>query len=89
MNDVFAAAVYIVAAVTCLTCMVLQVRGYRRSKVRLLLWSALFFGALTVDNVILFFDLSVYPEANLAVWRHAATLTGLCLLLFGLIWDSD
>lgn len=89
MNNLFAATVYIVAAVTCLTCMVLQARAYRRSKVRLLLWSTLFFAGLTVDNVLLFFDLSVFPDVNLAVWRNGATLAGLSLLIFGLVWDSE
>jgi hypothetical protein len=50
----------------------------------------LFFFALTIDNIILFFDLSVYPQVKwLVICRHGAALGGLALLLFGLIWDSE
>lgn len=49
-----ATAVYILCAVTSVLCAGLLVRSYLRSRVRLLLWSALCFVGLAVNNVLLF-----------------------------------
>jgi len=89
MSSDLASLVYVLAAVTSLVCTLLLARGYLRTGVRLLFWSSFFFAALTIDNVLLFFDLRVFRDINLVVWRHVATLIGLMLLLVGLIWDSE
>jgi hypothetical protein len=81
-------AVYLLCAATALACGALLVRGYRRSRVRLLLWSGLFFLALAAENVVLFVDLVVVPEVDLLVIRQALGLCGVAVLLYGLIWES-
>ncbi|MDC0710929.1 DUF5985 family protein [Stigmatella sp. ncwal1] len=81
-------AVYILCGLTSLACTVLLLRGYRRTRARLLLWSGLCFVALAVSNVILFVDLVLFPGRDLAVWRSASALVGIGTLLYGLIWDS-
>ncbi len=53
-----------------------------------MLWSGLCFVALTANNVLLFVDLIVVPNVDLSLWRHIATLSGLVLLLYGMIWDT-
>ncbi|SEM48314.1 hypothetical protein SAMN05444354_117114 [Stigmatella aurantiaca] len=82
-----AEAVYILCALTSLACAVLLMRGYGRSRTRLLLWSGLCFVWLAVSNVLLFLDLVIFPEGDLAVWRSASALVGIGTLLYGLIWD--
>ncbi len=81
-------AVYILCAATSLTCAVMLLRGYLANHTRLLLWSGLCFIGLTINNVLLFVDLVIVPTVDLSFWRHLATLFGLALLLYGLIWDS-
>lgn len=81
-------AVYLLCAVTALACGVLLVRGYRRSRVRLLLWSGVFFLALTAENVVLFVDRVVVPDVDLLAVRQALGLGGMAVLLYGLIWES-
>lgn len=88
-NSVTAGVVYIFAAITCLGCALLLVRGYMRSKMRLLFWSSFFFFALTVDNVIVFLDLVVFPQVNFSFFRNSFTLGGLFLLIYGLIYESE
>ena len=81
--------VYTLCALTSLLCAVLLLRGYRRSGMRLLLWSGLCFLMLAANNVILFLDLQVYGDAvDLGVLRQATALVGMGLLLYGLIWEG-
>ena len=77
------------AALTCLACTVLLFRGYARSGMRLLLWSALCFVFLSVNNLLLFFDLIVFAELDLRPFRLGAALIGLLFLLYGFIFESD
>jgi Family of unknown function (DUF5985) len=80
---------YLLAVLTCLTCTVLLFRGYRASGQRLLLWSALCFVFLTVNNLLLLFDLAVFAELDLRVYRLAAALVGLAFLIYGFIFESE
>ena len=80
--------VYALCALTSLACAVLLFRGYRQSRARLLLWSALCFTGLFLNNLLLFVDLSMAPSVDLSVWRTLPALAGISLLVYGLIWDS-
>lgn len=82
-----AEATYLLCAATALVCVVLLLRAFARSGVRLLLWSGICFIALVLENVLLFLDLAVFTEVDLAPWRNGVALVGLLCLLFGLIWD--
>ena len=78
------------AVLTCLACTVLLFRGYARSGLRLLLWSALCFVFFTFNNLLLFFDLVVFPtEIDLRPYRLAAAAAGLAFLIYGFISESE
>jgi hypothetical protein len=64
-------------------------RGYARTGVRLLLWSALCFIFLTVNNVLLFVDNIILPEIDLRLFRLAAALIGIGCLLYAFIWEAE
>lgn len=81
--------IYILCALTCLGCAVLLWRGYRRSRQRLLYWSALCFAIMAVSNGLLILDLVLMPEVVLLPWRSGVTQIALFVLLFGLIFESD
>jgi hypothetical protein len=83
-----AVAVYVLCALASLAAVVLLVRGYLRSRARLLLWSAICFGWLTVNNVVLFVDKVVAPDVDLSLARGLTALVGVCALLYGLVWES-
>ena len=78
----------LLAVLTCLMCTVLLFRGYARSGLRLLLWSALCFVCLTVNNVLLFIDLPVFTQVDLRPYRLTAALAGLAFLIYGFIAES-
>ena len=84
-----AAIIYSLCALTALGCALLLLRGYRRSRYRLLLWSGLCFAGLTANNLLLVIDKVALPEVDLSIWRTAVALVAMTILLFGLIWDSD
>jgi len=79
----------LLAAITSLACMVLLFRGYAATGVRLLLWSALCFVCLTVNNSLLFVDLAIFPDFDLRGYRLAASLAGVLFLLYGFLWEAE
>ncbi|HVM48168.1 MAG TPA: DUF5985 family protein [Candidatus Acidoferrum sp.] len=83
-----AALVYLLCAAAALVCAALLWRGYRQSRQRLLFWSSLCFGLLTLDNLFLFADRILLPEVDLAVYRLPTGLAAVGVLLFGMIWRA-
>jgi hypothetical protein len=84
-----AAVVYILCFLTSLTCAYLLLRAYRRSGVRLLLWSGLCFVGFATNNALLFADRILVPHVDLQLVRSLPTLIGLLLLLYGLVWEAE
>ncbi|MGA8808435.1 MAG: DUF5985 family protein [Thermoanaerobaculia bacterium] len=80
--------VYSLCAITSIGCAVLLLRGYRRSRVRLLFWSGLCFIGLALNNVLLFIDVRVVPDVDLSLWRTIPAVLGVAVLLYGLIWET-
>jgi hypothetical protein len=71
-------------------CTWLLFRGWRRTGTSLLFWSALCFVGLTANNLLVFFDLIVFPvEVDLRPFRLAASLGAIAVLLWGLVWEAD
>ena len=85
-----AEAVYVLCALTRAVCAVLLTRAWLATQVRLLLWSAICFGLLTLNNVLLVVDLVFLEDsADLSTVRAASGLAGLLVLLYGLIYDRS
>ncbi len=87
--DLFPKVVYFLCMATSLFCMVLLVRSYLRSRVRLLLWASICFVGLALNNFTLFLDFVIFPNVDLLPLRHLSVLSGLFALLYGFIWDAD
>lgn len=82
-------AIFLLCALTSLTCAFLLLRSYARTRVRLLLWSGLCFVGLFLNNLLLVIDVRVVPGVDLSVWRSLPALAGIGILIFGLIWEAD
>lgn len=82
-------ALYSLAILTSLGCTVLLARGYRERKYSLLLWSAVCFGFLTLNNVLLFLDMLVVPTTDLRLVRLFTALAGVLSMLYAFIWESE
>lgn len=83
-----AALVYALGAASSVLCALLLLRQYRIGKQPLVLWSGLCFCGLALTNVLVFVDLVVVPEVDLYLWRLGIVAASLCLLVFGLVWES-
>jgi uncharacterized protein DUF5985 len=83
-----AETIYMLSALTSLASAALLLRGYRRSRARLLLWSTGCFLLLAVNNVLLVIDLVLVPSIDFSVARSLTGLVAIALLLFGLIWEA-
>lgn len=86
----FPSAVYLLCLATSATCAVLLARSYARTRARLLLWSALCFAFLSLNNLIVVVDLLILAETiDLSLWRLGASLVAVSVLLYGFIWESE
>ena len=78
------------AVLTCLACTALLYRQYTRTRLGLLFWAALCFVFLSFNNVLLFFDLVLFPtDVDLRLYRLGAALVGIAFLLYGFIFESE
>lgn len=83
-----AEAVYVLCALTSCLCAALLLRGYRRTRTRLLFWSSLCFVGLALNNVLLFVDLVLTAQTDLSMVRSLPALAGLVLMFLGLVREA-
>lgn len=89
MATLFPTLVYTLCFATSTLCAWLLGRSFRRSRSRLLLWSALCFVLLAGANFAVVLDMLVFPDVDLRWLRAVLTLGAVAVLLFGFIWDED
>jgi hypothetical protein len=83
------AALYLIAALTCVACTLLLAREYLRTRIRLLLWASLCFVGLMLNNVLLYVDLVLFPAIDLRAVRLGCALAGMLFLLYAFIWETE
>ena len=89
MGELLPTAVYLLCFATSTACAWLLGRSFRRTGARLLLWSALCFVLLALNNLMLVADLLLLPGMDLRFPRVAISLAAVAVLLFGFIWDLE
>lgn len=83
-----ATTVYLLCAITSATCAVLLFRSWRTERLRLVLWTALGFTGLAVNNVLLLVDESLLSGTDLRLLRDLSGTVAVGVLLLGLVWES-
>ncbi len=86
---ILASGVLIACTLTSALCAALLIRAYRKTRQRLLFWSALCFIGLCLNNALLFVDIIALPSIDLSVWRLLPALLGIGALCYGLIMEVD
>ena len=89
MNEAFPALIYTLCFLTSSACAFLLGRSFARTGMRLLLWSALCFLFLGLNNLAVIVDLLLVPHLDFQLIRVALSLAGVSLLLFGLVWEAE
>jgi hypothetical protein len=85
----FPTLVYTLCFLTSSGCVWLLMRNYGRTGARLLLWSALCFLFLAINNFVVILDLLLLPAVDFRLVRHLLALAAVGVLLFGFIWDLE
>lgn len=81
--------IYILCTLTSMTCAGLLIRSYLQTHHRLLFWSGLSFTVLSIGNLLLLLDKTVFlTTVDLLAWRLVVGLAAVVSLLFGLIWEE-
>jgi len=79
--------IYLLCVITSLLCAYLLARAYRRGKTRLLIWSALCFALLAINNLVLAADILLLPDIDLSLLQILTSLSAVCVLLYAFIWE--
>ena len=87
--EAFKVMLFLLAVLTSLACTILLYRAFRETRLRILLWSALCFVCLTINNLVLFVDFIVLPSVDLRLLRSLSALVGMIFLLYGFIRESE
>lgn len=80
--------IYLVCVVTSLLCAYLLARAYTRGRTRLLIWSAICFALMALNNLVLVIDVLLLPEVDLTIPRAVTALLAVTVLLYGFIWET-
>jgi hypothetical protein len=86
--NIFASIVFILCTATSGLCPGLLWRAWRRSPAPLLIWSALCFLLLTLNNVLVYVDIVTLPQVDLSSLRFATSLLATGVLIYGFVWDT-
>jgi hypothetical protein len=78
-------ATYVICTITSLASALLMLRSRRGSGGRLLLWGAVFFLGMALNNVALLLNALVKEDWSVA--PNIVMLVSVAALLYGLIWD--
>ncbi|MGH7039231.1 MAG: DUF5985 family protein [Stellaceae bacterium] len=81
--------VYLLCCFTSALCAYLLGTAFARRRDRLLLWSALFFFLIAIENILVFADFLLPPDISLIPYRLAMSLLAVGVLLFGFVWEIE
>jgi hypothetical protein len=88
VTEIFPTIVYVLCFLTSAACAWLLGRSYRRTGMRLLLWSSICFALLAANNLVLVFDVVIWPDdVDLRLVRHSLALAAIVSLIWGFIWE--
>ena len=89
MAELGPSLVYALCLATSAFCAFLLLHTWRKTRSRLLFWTALGFGFLAVNNLFLVADMVFFPTVDLWPWRQAASGLAVAVLLWGFVWEAE
>lgn len=82
-------AVYLLCLATSMACAGLLLRAWRNSGAKLLLWTAISFVFLALNNLVLVADKVIFPDTYLMPLRQLTAALAVGVLLYGFIWEAE
>ena len=90
VTEAFPTIVYVLCFLTSTAFAWLLGRSYRRTRMRLLLWSSICFLLLAGNNLVLVLDLVVWgDDLDLRLVRQGFALAAVASLIWGFIWEVE
>jgi hypothetical protein len=83
------ALVYTLCFLTSAVCAALLLVSYFKNRTRLLLWSAISFICLAINNFFVVGDMILFPDINLLPMRYLAAFAAVCSMIYGFIWETE
>lgn len=84
------AVVYGLCLLASLSCAGLLFRAWTQARTRLLLWTAVSFGLMALNNLLLVVDLVLLPTQVQLWWpRQMALAAAIGVLIYAFIWEVD
>jgi hypothetical protein len=81
--------VYILCTLGSSLCAALLLTSHRRNGTPLLFWSGLCFTCIALNNVLLIVDALTGTWIDLSAVRNFFGASGVCLLLYGMLWKRE
>lgn len=82
--------VFLLCLLTSVACAWLLARAYGRSRTKLLLWSAVAFVFLAMNNALLVIDVLLTSKEFSLIWaRQLTSLGAVAVLIYGFIWEVE
>ncbi len=81
-----ATIVYALCALTSIACAGLLLRAYARDRAHLILFCALCFSGLAINNIMLFADMLL--GLDLEAWRKIPSLVAIALMIYGFVSEA-
>lgn len=81
--------VYTLCLLTSVLCAWLLARAWMTTRARLLLFSAICFALLALNNLFVVADMIVLPNVDLTMLRQLSMLAAIGVLLSGFIWEAE
>jgi Family of unknown function (DUF5985) len=86
-GSVLESIIYLLCVISSLSCAYLLARAYRRGRTKLLVWSALCFALLALNNLVLAVDVLLLPDVDLSILQLVTSLAAVMVLLYGFVWE--
>ena len=83
------ATIYVLCMGASAVCAALLARTYARTRSRLLLWTAVSFTLLALNNLLLVLDMLVFRRVDLWPLRAVTFQGAMIVLLYGFVWEAD
>jgi hypothetical protein len=87
MTSIAPGLIYGLCLISSGACAALLLRSWRRTRTRLLLYTALGFTFIAINNLFLVADMMILPSVDLLPWRQAATAAAIAVLIYGFTFE--